>query len=111
MITIFSVIDIIATILIGLFAILAPNLHVIAFKKEPTIVVLIIVVVVMITLSARPLIQKQTLTLPRLFIAAAITMFFLYTIYSFSKWYLYHPEGSYSFRFLSIAKKLPWMKN
>ena len=59
----------------------------------------------MIVLSARPLIQRPIITLPRLLIVAAITMFLLYMIYSFSKWYLYHPEGSYSLCFLSLAKK------
>jgi hypothetical protein len=104
-ITIFAILDIIATILIGLFTIFAPNLNITIFKKEPTMVVLILVVLVMITLSLRPLIRKTTVVLIRLFIGLFLTIFLSYAIFLFIKWYIFNIEGVFTFRFLSFSKK------
>lgn len=104
-IKIFAILDIITTVLIGLFSLLAPNLQVSIFKKEPTLVILIIIVLIMIGLSFRPLTKHILVNSFRFIFGVAITSFILYSCFIFLNWYLNNMEGTFSYRFLTFTKK------
>lgn len=67
-IKIFMLIDILATVLIGLLSFLTPNIQVIVFKREPTIVILIIILIIVIK--------------------AFITLCIIYSVFTFISWYI-----------------------
>ena len=63
-----STLEAIATILVGLFAIFAPNLSITLLKKEPTMIILILVVAVTCLLFYRRFIRKTTVVITGLFL-------------------------------------------
>jgi len=102
---IFTVIDMLATAIIGLSTLMAPNLSVQIFKKEPTMVILFIIVAIMIGLSFRRFTTKPIFNLARFIISFVITIFIIYTTYSLFVWYTSNVEGIFSYRFLVLTKK------
>lgn len=79
---IFTIIDIIATFLVGMTTLLAPNISVQVFKKEPTMVILFIILMLMIILSFRPLRIRPTYNLFRIIFNFFVTLVILYTTYT-----------------------------
>jgi hypothetical protein len=102
---IFTIIDIIATFLVGMTTLLAPNISVQVFKKEPTMVILFIILMLMIILSFRPLRIRPTYNLFRIIFNFFVTLVILYTTYTLCIWYTTNVEGTFSYRFLVLTKK------
>lgn len=107
---IFTIVDIIATVSIGLFTLLAPDLTITAFKKEQGIVILLIIVGTMILLSIRPLTTKIQFFNVRIILGLILTIVILYMTFSFLQWYFFNIEGTFSFRFLSFEKRASFEK-
>lgn len=101
----FTIVDICATLCIGMFSLLAPNLHIAVLKKEPSIIILVVIILLMILISFRPLARNLTFNILRFFIGGIITLFILYSLSTFILWYFHNIEGTFSFRFLSFTKK------
>lgn len=104
-IIIFTIVDIMATLLIGIMSLASPVLTVTVFKKEPTVVVILVLIVVTATMFVLRLKAKTTFFVLRFVIGTVITLFILYTVFSFCRWYFTNIEGSFSFRVLTLAKK------
>ena len=79
----FTIVDICATLCIGMFSLLAPNLHITVLKKEPSIIILVVIILLMILISFRPLARNLTFNILRFFIGGIITLFILYSLSTF----------------------------
>lgn len=103
-IMIFTILDIVVTLGIGFFTLLAPGLTITVFKREPTLFLLVIIIAFMVILSAKPLVKKIQFFIIRLILGTIITLFILYSSYSFLTWYFLNIEGTFDFRFLTFTK-------
>ncbi len=101
---IFALADILATLFIGCYSILSPNVA-ITINKEPLIIVVVFsCLVIFIILCFKPFIKSIIYNTIRIIIVLFLTAILFYTLYSLFKWSQNTVEGLFNTYLLSAKK-------
>jgi hypothetical protein len=100
----FSIIDIIAIVCVGISTLLSAEISATILHKEVTFTFLSFIFIVLAILSVHKLAKINSVLLFKFLLTGIITIFIIYSVYLYFMWLSHTTEGTFSYRFISFHK-------